>query len=411
MMKRVFRWMTAALFPLCAAILTMVGVAQHAVPGVFKTTENEQTFSLFSGAVTAAASATKTDSERVAAASGDLEEWDVRLFGIIPVKTVTVKSGDAPVVSLCGVPFGIKAYTDGVLVVGLCDVDTHTGNVSPAKTAGIRVGDVILKIDGQNVTTNEEVAALISGGNGRAQTLLVRRNGVEFAATVRAEYSASESTFKAGMWVRDSAAGIGTLTFYDAESGILAGLGHAICDVDTGEAIPISGGELVPAYIFGIDKGEVDKAGELRGSFAGGSLGALLQNVETGIYGESEKVPVSGDLVTVAMKQQVKEGAAKIYTCVEGNTPAWYDAKIEKIRYNDTSPTRNMVIRITDEALLEKTGGIVQGMSGSPILQDGRLVGAVTHVFLSDPTEGYAIFAENMWKTATATAEREQSAA
>ncbi len=382
----------------------MVGVAQNAVPGVFKMTENETEFSLFSGAVTAAV-APKTGTEKVASASGDLEEWDVKLFGIFPVKTATVKHGDAPVVRLCGVPFGIKAYTDGVLVVGLCDVDTHTGNVSPAKNAGVRVGDVILAIDGNTVTTNEEVSALIAGANGRAQTLSVRRDGVEFPVMVRAEYSASESAFKAGMWVRDSAAGIGTLTFYDDESGVLTGLGHAICDVDTGEAIPISGGELVPAYIFGVDKGEEGKAGELRGSFTSGTFGELQKNVETGIYGVSENVPVAGEPVSVAMKQQVKEGAAKLFTCVEGNKSAWYDVEITKIRYNDASPTRNMVVKITDPALLEKTGGIVQGMSGSPLVQDGRLVGAVTHVFLNDPTEGYAIFAENMWKTACATVE------
>ena len=403
-MKRAIRWTAAVLFAACAAVFAVVGAAQNAVPGVFKDTAGEEAFSLFSGTITAAATP-KTGSEKVAAAAGDLEEWDVRLFGVIPVKTVTVKHGDAPVVRLCGAPFGIKAYTDGVLVVGLCDVDTHTGNASPAENAGVRVGDVILAIDGKTVTTNEEVSALIAGANGRAQTLLVRRNGVEFPATVRAEYSASESTFKAGMWVRDSAAGIGTPTFFDTETGVLAGLGHAICDVDTGEAIPISGGELVPAYIFGIDKGEEGKAGELRGSFTSGTLGTLCKNVDTGIYGKGGKLPTVGEPVTVAMKQEVKEGAVKVLACVEGNEPAWYDGEITKLRYTEAAPTRNMVVKITDPALLQKTGGIVQGMSGSPILQDGRLVGAVTHVFLNDPTAGYGIFAETMWKTAEATAE------
>ena len=409
-MKRVIRWVTVGLFVLCAAIFVLLGVAQKEVPGVFKNTENQTAFSLFSGAVTASA-CPKTGSEKVAAANGDLEEWDVRLFGVIPIKTVTVKVGDAPVVSLCGVPFGIKAYTDGVLVVGLCDVDTHAGNRSPAKNAGVRLGDVILAIDGKAVTTNEEVSALIVGANGRAQTFSVRRDGVEFPVTVRAEYSASESAFKAGMWVRDSAAGIGTLTFYDTETGVLAGLGHAICDVDTGEPLPISGGELVPAYIFGIDKGEEGKAGELRGSFTGGTLGTLCKNGETGIYGTGGKSPTTDEPVTVAMKQEVQEGAVKILTCVAGNEPAWYDAEITKIRYTDTSPTRNMVVKITDPALIAATGGIVQGMSGSPILQNGKLVGAVTHVFLNDPTSGYAIFAETMWKTAATTAENAGTAA
>ena len=398
-MKRGIRWLTAGLSVVCAVILTLVGVAGASTPGVFQNTDKSGSFSLFSGAVVATAMP-KTGSETVAVNSGDLSEWELTLFGLFPVKTVTVKSVDAPVVQLCGVPFGIKAYTDGVLVVGLTAVDTHQGNALPAKEAGIRVGDVILSIEGQAVRTNEEVSALIAGGEGRAQTFRVRRDALEFSVTVRAAYSASEGTFKAGMWVRDSAAGIGTLTFYDGESGVLAGLGHAICDVDTGEPLPVSGGELVPAYIFDVEKGESGKAGELRGSFVGGSFGMLSKNVDTGIYGKSQTSPVTGQPVILASKQQVKEGAAKVYACVKGNEPAWYDVEITKIRYNESAPTRNLVVKITDPALLQKTGGIVQGMSGSPILQDGRLVGAVTHVFLNDPTEGYGIFAENMWKTA-----------
>ena len=403
-MKKGIRIFATALSLLSAVTLTLVGAADNAVPDVFQITqESEHAFSLFSGAVTVAA-ATETGSERVVTANDDLQQRSLRLFGVVPVKTVTVKRTNAPAVRLCGTPFGIKAYTDGVLVVGLCPVDTHDGNEDPAREAGVRVGDVILSVDGRAVTTNEQLSACIAGGNGKAQVLSVRRDGVEFTVTVRAVYSASESAFKAGMWVRDSAAGIGTLTFYDLESGMLAGLGHAICDVDTGEAIPISGGELVPAYIFGIDKGAAGKAGELRGSFTSGTLGELYKNVETGIYGKGAALP-AGDTVTVAMKQEVKEGAVKVLVCVEGNEPAWYDGEITKLRYNDGAPTRNMVVKITDERLIEKTGGIVQGMSGSPLVQNGRLVGAVTHVFLNDPTEGYAIFAETMWKTAAATAE------
>lgn len=403
-LRRVIHGITAALLSLCGVIFGLIIAAGNAAPDVYRVSDKDSgEISLFSGAVTASRVA-QNGSERVAAASGDLDSWEMRLLGVIPVKAVTVKTVSAPVVRLCGVPFGIKAYTDGVLVVGICGVDTHRGEVFPAKDAGIRVGDVILEVEGKTVFTNEAIAAAISGGNGRAQTFLVRRDGVEFPVTVRAEYAASEGAFKAGMWVRDSAAGIGTLTFTDEESGMLAGLGHAICDVDTGEPIPISGGELVPAYIFDVEKGEVGKAGELRGSFASGTLGELYKNADAGIYGKSKK-NLAGEYVTVAMKQQVKEGAVKIYTCVRGNEPTWYEAEITKIRYNDASLTRNMVIKITDERLLAETGGIVQGMSGSPILQDGRLVGAITHVFLNDPTEGYGIFAETMWKTATAAAE------
>ena len=409
-MKRIPKITAAALLPLCALIFTLVGMAESRLPDVFQNTESSDCFVLFHGAVTASAT-TGEKSQTVAAAGNDLEEWETRLFGVIPIKTVTVKNTDAPVVRLCGVPFGIKAYTDGVLVVGLCDVDEHGKNVSPAKEAGIRVGDVILSVEGMTVTTNEEIAAVISNGAGKPQAFRVRRDDVEFTAKVRAAYSASDGTYKAGMWVRDSAAGIGTLTFYDEQSGMLAGLGHAICDVDTGEALPISGGELVPAYIFDVNKGEKGKAGELRGSFVGGSFGELYKNAETGIYGLCSSPPTDGEWLTVAMKQQVKEGKAKIYACVEKDAPAWYDVEVEKVRYNEKALTRNMVVKITDERLLQKTGGIVKGMSGSPIVQDGRLIGAVTHVFVDDPTEGYAIFAENMWKTAVAVAENADDAA
>lgn len=409
-MKRIPKYAAAVLSLFCAVILTLIGVAETQLPDVYQNTEKCRRFSLCHGVVTAAASTDK-GSKTVAAASGDLEEWEAKLFGVIPVKTVTVKATDAPVVRLCGAPFGIKAYTDGVLVVGLCEVEDSGEALSPAKEAGVRVGDVILSVEGQPVTTNEEIAAIISGGKGKPQALRVRRDGVEFTAKVRAVYSATDDAYKAGMWVRDSAAGIGTLTFYDEQSGMLAGLGHAICDVDTGETLPISGGELVPAYIFGIEKGEKGKAGELRGSFVGGSFGELYKNAETGIYGIGARWPDEGERLTIAMKQQVEEGAAKMFACVEGSTPAWYDVEVTKIRYNEKAPTRNMVVKITDGTLLQKTGGIVQGMSGSPLVQNGRLIGAVTHVFVDDPTEGYAIFAENMWKTAMAAAENAENAA
>lgn len=181
---------------------------------------------------------------------------------------------------------------------------------------------------------------------------------------------------------------------------MFGGLGHAICDIDTGEPLPLASGEIVPARIYSIIKGQSGEPGELRGGFELGTLGNLSINSETGIYGILNKTPISGQPVPIAMKQQVRTGAAKLLTTTLGTTPELYEIKIERVRYNDSSPTRNMVISITDKRLLDKTGGIIQGMSGSPILQDGRLIGAITHVFVNDPTKGFAIFAENMLKTA-----------
>lgn len=324
----------------------------------------------------------------------------LRLLGAVPIKQVTVTVVDAPVVQVCGTPFGIKLYTDGVLVVGLGDVTTAAGLVNPAAAAGIRVGDCILAVDGQAVTTNTELAALINACEGRSVHLTVRRDGIEFEALVSPARPLEDSGYRAGMWVRDSSAGIGTLTFYDATAGIFAGLGHAVCDTDTGEAVPIAGGEIVPACIRGVKKSTEGTPGELHGYFEVGSLGDLQLNVTTGLYGQLTATPTEGISAPVAMCQEVQTGKAQILTTIDGHSPALFDVEIEQVRKNASPKNRHMIIRVTDEQLLVATGGIVQGMSGSPILQNGKLVGAVTHVLIDNPTKGYGIFAETMLETA-----------
>lgn len=364
------------------------------------------------GAVTVGAQNQTGKQESVSSMSaGSSYTASLRLFGLFPIKNVTVKVVDSTNVIPCGTPFGIKIFTDGVLVVSMSDVDTASGPKNPAREAGIKVGDVIESIDGTTVKTTEQVADLIENAGDRTMTFHIRRDNISFDVSFRCEKSVNENRYKAGLWVRDSSAGIGTLTFYIPGSNVFGGLGHAICDVDTGETIPLSSGEVVPAKIYSIVKGISGEPGELRGGFEPGSLGNLTINGETGIYGTLTNTPVLNDSIPVAMKQQVKTGYAQMLTTIDGTTPELYDIKIEQIRYNDSSPTRNMVIVITDEKLLEKTGGIIQGMSGSPILQDGKLVGAVTHVFVNDPTRGFAIFAENMLKTANTLALQQQSPA
>ena len=240
----------------------------------------------------------------------------------------------------------------------------------------------------------------------------MRRGNLTFSVEVTAVKSVSEERYKLGAWVRDSSAGIGTLTFYDPGSGIFGGLGHAVCDIDTGEILPLQSGEVVPVNISGVVRGEVGEPGELRGSFAKGSvLGTLAQNGETGVYGQMRGFLTNQEAMSVAMKQEVHTGSAQIITTIDSGGYQYYDVQIEKVHFNDGSPTRNLIVRITDETLLEKTGGIVQGMSGSPIIQDGKLVGAVTHVFVNDPTRGYGIFAENMLKTAASVSEDLQNPA
>ncbi len=364
------------------------------------------------GAVSASTQKDSAQAEAVASLSpGSTYTASLRLFGLFPIKDVAVNVVDATSVIPCGTPFGIKMFTDGVLVVGMSDVDTASGPQNPARSAGIKVGDVLISINGTAVNTTEQVAELIENAGDQAMSFRIRRDNLEFDVKFRSEKSVSENRLKAGLWVRDSSAGIGTLTFYVPGSNVFAGLGHAVCDVDTGDVLPIASGEIVPARIYSVVKGASGEPGELRGGFELGTLGNLSINGETGIYGTLSHTPVLGDPVPVAMKQQVKTGYAQVLTTIDGTEPELYDIRIDEVKYNDSSPTRNMVIVITDERLLSDTGGIVQGMSGSPILQDGKLVGAVTHVFVNEPTKGFAIFAENMLKTANTLSSQQQDAA
>ena len=202
--------------------------------------------------------------------------------------------------------------------------------------------------------------------------------------------------------MRDSTAGIGTITFYNPETGAFGGLGHGICDTDTTELMPLLNGEIVPVTISGVTKGQKGSPGELKGYFASNeSVGTLSANVEEGVYGNLDTAPAGSTPLKAAMKQEVKAGAAQILTTIDGSGPQYYDIQVESIDYHENQSSKNMVIHVTDSALLEKTGGIVQGMSGSPIIQNGKIVGAVTHVFVNDPTRGYGIFAENMLEVCT----------
>ncbi len=314
----------------------------------------------------------------------------LKVFGIFPAKEVTVNPIDTTYVIPGGEAFGVKLYSKGVMVIGFSDFSSGT---SPAYKSGIRAGDMIMTLNGIDVSSNEEVAEIISNCGGSVEAKIIR-NGKEKRLTIIPEKD-SMGLYKSGMWVRDSTAGIGTVSYYLPDSRIFAGLGHGITDTDTGEIFPLQAGEAVGAYISSVNKGAKGAPGELCGSLNNTVLGTLFGNTECGVFGVSENAPV-GTPIPVAMKQEAKRGSAYIRCTLEGNEVKEYSAEIVSIDYNSNAATKNMVIRITDSELLSKTGGIVRGMSGSPIIQDGKLIGAVTHVFVDDPTSGYAIFAENM---------------
>lgn len=321
----------------------------------------------------------------------------LRLFGIFPIKNVSVTEVDEPVVIPCGTPFGIKLLTEGVMVIELTGFDSGSGVTSPAREAGINEGDIIMSISGKPVTSNKDVSRIIEESGGKTLGVELVREGESRVVFIKPVKSAADDCYKAGMWVRDSSAGIGTVTFYDPASGIFAGLGHPVCDCDTGEVLTMSSGEASDVYISGIKKSSSGSPGELIGMFTSDKAsGKLAANSSCGIYGYMDRSPVAVSAVPVAMRQEVTTGSAEIYATINGSEPQKYSVEIEKIDLDDEDDSRNLVIHVTDERLLNDAGGIVQGMSGSPIIQNGKLAGAVTHVLVRDPTRGYGIFADTM---------------
>ena len=295
-------------------------------------------------------------------------------------------------VLLGGYPIGLKLYADGVVVVGTEAVDTENGEVNSAEKAGIRVGDIIKNVNGKRITRNAEVSALIEHSGGEMLEMTVERGEKTFDVHFRSAFSVSENKYKAGMWIRDSSAGIGTVSFCTVNGGY-ASLGHAVCDIDTKEVIPISTGECTGVELTGFVKGTQGAAGELCGYLENGRTGSVLANDEIGVYGSFDEVP-PGELFEIAAPAEIQKGYAQMYTTVENGETLAYDIEITEI--SNSEKVRNLTVKVTDENLINKTGGIIQGMSGSPIVQNGKIVGAVTHVFVNDPLGGYGIFASTM---------------
>lgn len=320
-----------------------------------------------------------------------------------------------------GMPFGVKFYTEGILVVGFCDVDVTSGgggtrNVNPARTAGLKMRDVITAVNGKTPAGAASLTRAVEESGGKPVTLTVKRYTgghsagrssaknagsrpfTELTVTVTPAYSASENRFKTGLWVRDSGAGIGTVTFIVPEGNAFAGLGHGICDGDTGDLIPMQRGQVTDVTVSGVDRGQAGAPGAIKGYFAPGKTGSLLGNTECGVYGIFATRPAAAtDKLPVGRREDVREGDATILCTLDNGKVGRYSVKITSVD-RSAMGSKCFTITVTDPALISKTGGIVQGMSGSPVIQDGKLVGAVTHVLISDPTAGYGIFIDNMMR-------------
>ena len=303
-----------------------------------------------------------------------------------------------------GISIGVKINNKGALVVGYSDISTHEGlSESPGKAAGIELGDIIEEVNGENIETCSDLISKVKTCRNDEMTVKILRGNSEI--TKKVSLIKEDNEYKIGLWVRDSTAGIGTLTFYDKDSKTFGALGHPITDGDTNVSFNIKSGTLLRSSVLSIKKGERGNPGEIKGLFINEneSIGNIEKNTNSGIYGDGSVELINPNFnkaMTVAYRDEIKEGHAQIITTVEDGGAKAYDIEILKLLPQDEPGSKSMIIKIVDPVLLEKTGGIVQGMSGSPIIQNGKIIGAVTHVLINKPDVGYGIYIEWMLQDA-----------
>ena len=325
---------------------------------------------------------------------------DVKLFGWIPFKQVDIKVIGEMELTPAGIPVGLYVETEGLLVVGVGEFEDENGvSQSPAKYI-LKSGDYILEYNGIPVTDKDELIRDIEKCKGETVNLKISRHGQEQKVSVKPEKNSS-GKYKIGVWIRDNAQGVGTMTYVDADGGFGA-LGHGVTDVDTSMLMHVEGGTLYKTEIVSIQKGQSGTPGEMTGMIVYNEnyvLGEIEYNGEEGIFGVCNEQVLDmccTDPLPIGLKQEIKKGKAYIYCTVCEGEPQYYEVEITGIHLDHDNINRGIELEVTDANLLNLTGGIVQGMSGSPIIQDGKIVGAVTHVLVNDPTRGYGIFIENM---------------
>ena len=288
-----------------------------------------------------------------------------------------------------GMPFGVKIQSIGLQIIKFDESN------SPAQKAGLKLGDIIIKVNEKSIKTIEDYAKEIEKAGNKPTSITILRNNSELNYKITPIYSENEGKYKTGIWVKDSTSGIGTITYINSKNEF-GGLGHGICDGNNGNIIPISKGTVLDVKINGALKGQIGKPGELKGTFNAKKIGALFDNTPQGVFGIlTTQCKSPENKMKICPKDDIQEGSAYIWCTLDNDYPQKYSIEISNIDLSNNN-TKNFKIKVTDKRLLEKTGGIVQGMSGSPIIQNGKLVGAVTHVLINNPTEGYGIFIENM---------------
>ena len=339
----------------------------------------------------------------ISAEAGGQTSVTFSLLGLIPVHETRVNVVEERTLIPGGQAVGVALKTRGVLVVS-----------DAAKGRALRAGDVILSADGKNVESTKALSEQVGTAQTDTVRLEVLRGGQTITVDAQAEPDPSDGRRKLGVWVRDSTAGVGTLTYIDPANQAYGALGHAIVDADTGRLLAAREGAILHASIVGVTKGQSGKAGELKGNFlkAGEQIGSLMENCEYGIYGVLDDMPENllyPQGLRAGARSAVHTGTASIIATVDADGPQEYGVEIVRCFAQSEPSQKGMILRVTDERLLEKTGGIVQGMSGSPILQDGRIIGAVTHVYLSDATQGNGMYIEWMLEKSDAMDASEQA--
>ncbi|MBR1444312.1 MAG: SpoIVB peptidase [Firmicutes bacterium] len=327
------------------------------------------------------------------------KKMQLSLFGI-PVKNVDVKI--LPNVKLipCGNAVGVRINANGVVILGIDDVKADNDRLYSPCSGVLKTGDVITEINGTKINNKEELINILEKSDNNKLDITLKRDEKYIHTYVNTIKEKDSGKSKLGAWVRDSTQGIGTLTYYDPTSGTFGALGHGIADIDTKQLFDIKNGKIMPADIVDIKKGESGSPGELIGEIDTSQvLGSIKNNTDIGIYGtlsDSGIQAMSYEPMEIALKDEIKTGKAEILSNIDGRDVRSYEIEIESINRFNIDEAKGMIIRITDKELLAKTNGIIQGMSGSPIIQNGKIVGAVTHVFVREPARGYAIFIENM---------------
>ena len=327
----------------------------------------------------------------------------LNLFDLFNLKTINVNVIKNAEVIPIGNIAGVKLYTDGVLVVGMSEVTGEDNQrYRPYQDSGIEEGDRIISINDEKILTTKDLVEKINVSKGKEVSVKYLRDGNTLECSI-SPAKTGENEYKIGLWVRDSAAGLGTVTFYEPDTGLFAALGHGITDIDTGDLVPISSGQFVKTNVVSVVKGKKGEPGRIQGTLDNQvNIGEIYNNTSMGIYGKlTNPSAISIDLnqkMPVAMRDEIKKGSAFILCDVDGSGIKKYEIQIEKIYLNNDYDNKSMLIKVVDKDLLNKTGGIIQGMSGSPIIQNNKFIGSVTHVLVNDPTRGYAVFGDVMIK-------------